>query len=226
VRPVPADLVSLLRTQTAAFAALLSSDLDAPVAHCPGWTLRDLADHLGGVHQWAAHAVVVGSPDLEPAPAPADGLADWYAGHAAALVEVLAARPADAPAWTMDPADPTAGFWRRRQVHETTLHLWDARHALGQPAAIEPELAWDGVLEVAGVMFPRQVRLGRVAALPAALRLIASDVDEVVTLGEGEAVEVRASAEVLLRLLWHRADPAAEGVDPRAGVLLAGALTP
>ena len=55
-------------------------DLDAPVAHCPGWTLRDLADHLGGVHQWAAHAVVAGTPDLEPEPAgrsPA-ALADWY----------------------------------------------------------------------------------------------------------------------------------------------------
>lgn len=47
-----------------------------------------------------------------------------------------------------------------------------------------------------------------------------------VTIGEGESVMARGRAEVLLRLLWHRADPGNETVDPRARVLLSAAVTP
>ncbi len=224
------DWVALLRVQTARFAAVIADgDLDAPVAHCPGWALRDLADHLGGVHQWAAHAVVASSPRLEPqsaGPLNAAELADWYAGHAGHLVDVLSERPADTPAWAMDPSNRTAGFWQRRQVHETTMHLWDADLAVGAPQPIDPSLAWDGVLEVVDVVYPRQVRLGRIDPLAGQLRLQATDVPGRTSLGEGEPLDVTASAEVLLRLLWHRADPEEEGVDPRAGVLLAGAVTP
>jgi uncharacterized protein (TIGR03083 family) len=206
------DWLALLGVQTARFAEVVAeSDL-----------------HLGGVHQWAAHAVAAGSPQLEPeAAGPLDpaALADWYAGHAGHLIDVLSARPADAPAWAMDPTNRTAGFWRRRQVHETTLHLWDADLALGAPRPIDPPLAWDGVLEVVDVVYPRQVRLRRIDPLPGRLRLRATDGPWSTNLGEGEPLDVAASAEVLLRLLWHRADPADEGVDPRAGVLLTGAVT-
>ena len=224
------DWVELLRTQTGRFADVVEGgDLAAPVIHCPGWSLRDLTDHLGGVHQWAAHAVVAGSPDLTPEPAgprsPA-ALADWYREHAGHLVEVLAARPADAPAWAMAESNRTAGFWQRRQVHETTLHLWDAEHAVGVASPLDPALAWDGVLEVAEMIYPRQVRLGRISPLPGRLELVATDGPWRCALGAGESVEVRASAEVLLRLLWHRADPDAEGVDPDATTLLSGAVTP
>ena len=106
------------------------------------------------------------------------------------------------------------------------LHLWDAEQALGEPTPFDPALAWDGVLEVVDVVYPRQVRLGRIDALAGQPRLVATDGPWRAGLGDGEPVEVHASAEVLLRLLWHRADPEAEGVDPRAGVLLAGAVTP
>jgi uncharacterized protein (TIGR03083 family) len=224
------DWVALLGTQTGRFAAVVEGgDPGAAVPHCPGWSLRDLTEHLGGVHQWAARAVVAGSPELEPTRADALAgveLADWYRGRAAHLVEVLAARSVDAPAWTMDRSDLTAGFWRRRQVHETTLHLWDAERALGDPAPLDPALAWDGVLEVVTVMYPRQLRLGRVPALGGQLHLIATDGPWRTVMGQGEPVEVRAGAEVLLRLLWHRADWRSEGIDPRAGVLVSGAVTP
>jgi uncharacterized protein (TIGR03083 family) len=224
------DWLGALGAQTERFAAAVErGDLAAPISHCPGWTLLDLGDHLGGVHQWAAHAVVSGTPDLDPAPSGAattTELAEWYRGHAAHLIEVLAGASPDASAWTFDEADPTAGFWRRRQVHETTLHVWDVEHALGEPSAIDPVLAWDGVLEVVDVMYPRQVRLGRVAPIPGQVLLVAADGPGRATLGDGDPLEVRAPSEVLLRLLWHRADPADAGLDPRVGVLLAGAVTP
>lgn len=220
------DWLSLLAEHTARFAqAIDGADLDARVTHCPDWTVHDLAVHLGGVHQWAAHAVTAGTPDGEPVPPSSRAdLASWYAGSAAALLDVLTAAPADAPAWTLDRTDPTVGFWRRRQVHETVLHTWDLQQALGAAEPVDPGLAWDGVLEVVEVMYPRQVRLGRVAPLATAYTLVACDTGDRVALGEGDPVEVAAPAETLLRLLWHRVD--AHDADPAAAGLLSQAVTP
>lgn len=222
-----ADWLALLRVHTGRFAAAVATaDPDAPVTHCPGWSVRDLVVHLGGVHQWAAHAVTARSPDLEPVPPSPEqtDLAAWYAQQAGHLVDVLSATPPEAPAWTLDAADRTAGFWRRRQVHEVAMHTWDAEEAVGRPTPYDPALAWDGVLEVAHVVYPRQVRLGRVDPLPAAVRLVASDVPADVTIGSGREHEVRDGAEVLLRLLWHRADTSS--LDPQVAGLLSGALAP
>ena len=220
------DWLTLLRESTDGFAASVDrADPGVPITWCPGWTLHDLVDHLGGVHQWAAHAVVVGTPDLEPEPVERGAdLAGWYRRHADHLLDVLISSPADAPAWTLDRTDRTAGFWRRRQVHETVVHTWDAQESLGDANPIDPALAWDGVLEVRDVLYPRQVHLGRVAPLPSALTLVATDVDGEIVLGSGEPVVVRDRAEVLLRMLWHRADTGS--VDAAATALLAGALTP
>lgn len=221
------DRLTLLRTATERFATVLDDgDLAAPVPACPGWTLADLAEHVGGVHQWAAHAVVHGTPDGPEGPAPATGVADWYRAQAAHLVEVLAERPADAPAWTFGPEPQVAEFWQRRQVHEVEMHTWDALASQGRRHAFEPGLAWDGVDEVATVFYPRQVRLGRTDPLPRTLRLTATDLGRSLDLGEGDPVEVAAPAEDLLLLLWHRAAPASYGVPPEAVPLLAQALTP
>jgi uncharacterized protein (TIGR03083 family) len=221
------DWLALLSVHTDRFAAVVASaDPGAPVTHCPGWSVRDLVVHLGGVHQWAAHAVTAGTPDLEPTPPAQDepDLAGWYAQQAAHLLDVLAATPPAAPAWTLDAADRTSGFWRRRQVHEVAMHTWDAEEAVGRPTPYDPVLAWDGVLEVVEVLYPRQVRLGRVDPLSAAVRLVATDVPADVMVGTGPELEVRDRAEVLLRLLWHRADTSA--LDPQVASLLSGALAP
>ncbi|SEB80749.1 TIGR03083 family protein [Nocardioides exalbidus] len=221
------DWLTLLRRSTDRFAAVIDgADPAARISWCPEWSLHDLVDHLGGVHQWAAHAVVDGNPEFEAEPVPpGSDLAAWYRRHASDLVDVLAAIPPEAPAWTLDKNDRTAGFWRRRQVHETVMHTWDAEEALGAVSPIDPALAWDGVLEVVEVMYPRQVRLGRIAPLPMAVLLAPTDVDADVLLGTGRGAQVvRDRAEVLLRLLWHRA-PTAD-LDPRTAELLAGPVTP
>ena len=221
------DWLPLLRAATERFAGVLDDgDLTAAVPSCPGWTLADLAEHLGGVHAWAAHAVEHGTPDGTEPPAPPTGIADWYRGHAAHLLDVLGSRPAAAPAWTFGPQPGTAAFWRRRQLHEVEVHTWDALGSQGRAHGLDPSLAWDGVEEVATVFYPRQVRLERVAPLPRALRLRATDLDGSVVLGSGPGLEVRAPATGLLLLLWHRADPASYDVPPEAAELLGRALTP
>jgi hypothetical protein len=87
-------------------------------------------------------------------------------------------------------------------------------------------LPGNGVIEVVDVIYPRQLRLGRLESLTGAVRLVALDVPGDLTLGHGEPVEVRGEAEALLRLLWHRAEPNADEVDPRASALLSAAVTP
>ena len=132
----------------------------------------------------------------------------------------------DAPAWTLDDRDQTAQFWMRRQVHETVMHAWDAEKALGQTRPMDPYLAWDGVLEVRDVIYPRQVRLGRVQPLSRAVRMVGTDVSGDAVFGDGEPIVLRDKAETLLRLLWHRADPRVHVSDQQARGLLSGALTP
>lgn len=223
------DWAVLLREATGRFAAVIAAaDLAARVPSCPGWKLHDLAEHLGGVHHWAAHAIEAGSPDADPPSAPEgrEALVAWYRRQALHLADVLDARGPDAPAWTFGPGPHTAAFWYRRQVHEATMHAWDAESATGAARRIDAAVAWDGVGEVVDVFYPRQVQLGRTAPLPRGVRLLATDLGEERLLGEGDPVEVAAPADVLLRLLWHRADPAAEGVDAEAAALLASAVTP
>ncbi len=219
----------LLTDATDRFAALVDEcDPRADVPSCPGWTVADLVDHVGGIHQWARHAVVAGSPDGVPEPAPTDPalLRGWYAGHAAALREALAAAGPDGPAWTFGTAQ-TAGWWARRQTHEVAMHTRDLLDAAGrlEEWALEPEIAWDGVHEVATEFYPRQVRLGRTEPLPATVRLVATDLPAAspVLLGHADpVVEVASTAADVLLLLWHRVT----SPDPEAAPLLAAPLTP
>jgi uncharacterized protein (TIGR03083 family) len=87
------------------------------------------------------------------------------------------------------------------------MHVWDAANAAGSPPPLDRELAADGIDEVAGVFYPRQVRLGRRPPLGAALALACTDVPAVTVLGEGEPVaRLSGPAELLLLVLWRRRD--------------------
>ncbi len=216
-----------------AFAACLETgDLDAPVRACPGWTLTDLAHHLGGVHRWARTAVVEGRSGQKTFDAPTDreALVGWFRDGATALVDTLRATDPATPCWTIGGDPHVAGFWFRRQAHETVLHARDA----GATDPLDPALALDGVDEVVTVMFPRQVRLGRTAPPPVALRLTATEGGDWVLAGDGEeepAATVSGPAEAVFLLLWHRIvldDPrlTVSGSRAAADAVLSAALTP
>ncbi len=228
----PASYLAHLRRELAAFEACLGGDLSAPVEHCGGWTLHDLADHLGGQNLWAAAAVTERRGDYQAPAAPRDpaALMTWFRGTGGVLLAALDADPS-APAWTIAPP-PTVGFWQRRRCLETLVHRWDAEHALGLGGPLDPALAADGVAEVIDTMAPRQVRLGRTSAPPHAVRLIATDVPARWALGPGDpVVTLRATAADLLLLLWGRlaaGDPAitCDGRPELARAALSGALVP
>ena len=136
---------------------------DAPIAGCPGWTLSDLARHVGTVHRWARAAVLTAdvprlAPDSDPMPTPPEGMAQWLRDGAERLVTTLEATDPAAPTWHPFPVEPKlAGLWRRRQCQETFVHRLDAELAIGHTPVIDDELAADGVDEYWNVMLPRML---------------------------------------------------------------------
>jgi len=220
--------------------------LEAPVAACPGWTLRDLAWHLGGVHRWATIALRENrsGENTHAGPDGARPLADWLREGSDGLLSTLRATDPQSPTWNFGPPPRLAGFWFRRQAHETAVHLWDAQAALGAASALDAALAADGVDEVVSMMFPRQVRLDRCPPLASSLALQATDAAAARWVlaadglpGPATAADARADATVsgtasdLLLLLWKRIgtdDPGLclSGDVTAARALLAQPITP
>ena len=228
----PGTYLAHLRREFGAFEACLAGDLSASVRHCGDWSLYDLADHLGQGNMWAAVAVTEKRGDYEAPAAPHDraALTRWFRGTCGVLLAALDSDPA-ASAWTIAPP-PTVGFWQRRRCLETLIHRWDAEHALGMPGRLDPALAADGIAEVADIMAPRQVRLGRATAPRHAVRLRAGETGSSWTLGPGEPVAtIGGTAANLLLLLWGRLSPddpsiTWDGDRQNAQATLSGALVP
>lgn len=198
-------------------AALKQADPDLPVPSCDDWSVGDLADHLSGVHHWAA--AMARDEDEVPLPVPLD-LVAHYDAQAAELRETLDGLGPDATGrilngLTEDGRGP-ASFWFRRQVHETLIHLWDIRTSLGLEAPeATPELWADAVDEVLTVMYPRQIALKRTRKVVTRIELTATDVDHDWAIGAPNAVQrvsVSGEARALALLLWGRISPQSAAV--------------
>ena len=191
-----------------------SGDLTIPVRSCPGWDLGDLCGHLGVTHRWATDALSSPTPPAEGTPPARDEVAAWFRDGADRLLAALRGTDPTTECWGFGPKPRTVAFWVRRQALETAVHAWDAATALGRPAAVAPDLAADGVDEVARMFYPRQVRLGRRDPLLASVPLRCTDVGCDVLLGDGEPVAaVEAAAEPMLLLVWGRRDLASLVAD-------------
>jgi hypothetical protein len=112
--------------------------LAAPVPTCPGWTVRDLAAHLGAAHRSTA-AMLRGESESVVEPMVGDPM-EWLRDGAIELVEAITRAPQE--------------FWARRACHQTTLRAVDALAAVfGRPPEaaetwIATDIAVDGIDEV------------------------------------------------------------------------------
>jgi uncharacterized protein (TIGR03083 family) len=159
----------VLRENGEAIVHLARGRLDQPVPSCPGWSVRSLLGHLGGLYARTVAQLPTGSLDApQPPPAPPTGdadLLDYFDENLAALLLTLDAVDPDRPAWNFFPhTRQVAGFWRRRLAHETAVHRVDVELAAGaEPlvaaAAISPPAAADGVDELLAVYLPRRRRV-------------------------------------------------------------------
>lgn len=218
---------------------------DEPVPACPDWTVRDLTTHLGAIHRWAAATVLSGQRLHGAEPLVTDPIVEWYAGTATALLSALQAVSPDEPVPNFSYVDERAGFWSRRQMHETTVHAIDAAQALGldeEDWGVAPSIAADGVDEVLQVFFPRMTARRQRPDVRSRIRLVATDTHEswLVAPGDGDLGpplqlhpsldadgSVSGTAVELYLALWKRMGPERldfEGVDGR--ILFDGPTTP
>ena len=153
--PPPAarfDPLAEIAEHSAGLARAAEANLDAPVEHCPGWTVADLVWHVTEV-QWFWAKVVAELP-TEPPPdedapeRPEQGqLIARFSVGAEHLVRVLAAADPAAACWTWAPTHQNAGFVLRHQVQEAAVHHWDAEHAAGRDIALGTAMSADAVEE-------------------------------------------------------------------------------
>jgi uncharacterized protein (TIGR03083 family) len=195
------DYLAHLRADGEALVRAAEEQWDAAVPSCPGWTAGDVVAHTGEVHRHKIAVVRAGGterPDVAPiTPPPAAEVRGWYREGLAELLHVLSVDPERVTySWA---GDHRVAFWRRRMAHETLIHRWDAEAAIGDAAALDAELAADGVQEVLDIWLPRDDEPSF------AVRLEATDVDRTWTVGAGDAVvTARGSAGALDLLLWRR----------------------
>jgi uncharacterized protein (TIGR03083 family) len=226
-------------------AAAAAAGPQAPVPSCPGWVVRDLVRHQGGIHRWAT-GILTGprterwDVDLDEVVGtwPADGdLTDWFAAGLDGLTRALEGADPALACWTFLPAPSPLAMWARRQAHETSVHRVDAELAAGWPA--EPfaaPFAADGISELLTCFVTRPG--GSLRADPARLLgvsctdtagewLVSIEPDRVTTTADASLVTddlvtdclVTGRAEDIYLALWNRRPASALGVSGDAGVL-------
>jgi uncharacterized protein (TIGR03083 family) len=150
-----------LAEEVARFAALVRlAEPALPVPTCPGWTVKGLVEHAGGVHRWATEHVRTLAQDRIPGrdvvldpPESFDGRAGWIESGLERMLAAFRAADPDAEVWGWG-SDRHARFWPRRMLHETTIHRVDLAVAIaaggidaGTGAAVDAGTSIDGVDE-------------------------------------------------------------------------------
>ena len=220
-----AEHIAALESAGNRFAAVVAqADWDAPVPPCPGWDVRQLPRHLGGIHRWAAAYVgqrrtAVIEADLEEIAGgwPDDSaLAAWFVDGLANLTKTLAAAPADLECFTFLAAPSPLAMWARRQAHETSIHRVDAESAASTVTGFPARFAADGIDELLTAFITRPGRGPRaevrrtLAVVPsdaAARWTVTFDADSCRTdraLDAASDVIVRGTASDLYAWSWNR----------------------
>ena len=219
---------SWLADEGQALTVALDGDPMLPVPSCPGWSLTDLAAHVGSYHRWAADLLQDASQRprapyaLEPDPG--IPLAEWYLASLELLLKAVDTTDPDTPMWTVT-VDQTAGAWCRRQAHDLSVHRWDAQNAAGRAQPVRPERAIDFLDELFEAVLPYTVPfLGRtVPAASLALQSPDGTYCRHVSGATGQPRLTRSPSPAdatltgtpsdLLLTLWRRADADADADD-------------
>jgi uncharacterized protein (TIGR03083 family) len=192
-------LVDAVRTETGTLLfALEGGATDDLVPTCEGWTVADLAVHVGNFAGFWCHVLCEATdqpkPDLSDPPE-GDETVVWAAGACAALITQLEATPPDTPTWTWSPTDHSARFVARRSAHELAVHRFDAQAARGICTPIPAELAVDGIDEVLDLLAPSRDHSGRGSGRTMDLRSTDAGMEWAVSLEPGRIDTERRSQD-------------------------------
>jgi uncharacterized protein (TIGR03083 family) len=149
-----ARYLEVIRREGDLMLSAAAPNLDAPVANCQGWKVRDLLAHVGVVHREKEQIIRERFIDHSPGDAVPtsddSSLVEWYRGGLDSLVATLAGADPATPVFTWYSPDQTVGFWYRRMAHENAIHRADADAASGPISPLDAEVAADGIDEVLG----------------------------------------------------------------------------
>src|SRR5271155_685509 len=103
-----------LAAEVTRFADVMASlSLEDDVATCPGWTVRDLGEHLGVIHRWAEELVRLRSSERisrESLESPDVVSPAWIEEGGTELVATLLAADPNDEMWAWGP-DQHVRFW-------------------------------------------------------------------------------------------------------------------
>ncbi|MEV7094635.1 maleylpyruvate isomerase family mycothiol-dependent enzyme [Amycolatopsis sp. NPDC051045] len=140
--------------------AVHAAPTEAPVPACPGWSIGEVARHVGSIYRMIRRRLAEGrSPDDWPRdPEPGQSLQQFLEAGLSELLDELAAHDPEERADTWWPADRTYGFWRRRMLHETVVHRVDVEQAAGGDShGVPDDVAIDGIDEVLTLWFGQKL---------------------------------------------------------------------
>ncbi len=143
--------------------ALGTGSADDAIPTCPGWTVYDLAVHVGEFCGFWAHVLCEATGRPKPpfaTPSRDEHVVAWLDEAIVLLVAELDATPPETPTWTWFEADRSAAFVARRCANELAVHRYDAQVALAEPVPVPVELASDGIDEVLDVLVNLRPRSG------------------------------------------------------------------
>lgn len=154
------DLLHAIGAETERLAEAADGHLEVAVHRYPGWTLRDLMCHTGGVHRWVASLVEQRASERPDRASyrgrvPDHEISAWLRDGAARLVDELD-RADEEGVWFFGRLAP-ASLWRARMAHETALHAWDADAAIDRERPIDASLAVSGLVEALELHLVRQL---------------------------------------------------------------------
>lgn len=215
------DRVGSIEKESARLTEVVSGSLEAPVPSCPGWTGRELAEHVANVFTFFSHQLAAGDPEARHEPPgiePQDALdpVGWLDAATAVLVESLSEAGPDEACWNWSGVDLDSGWVARRMALEIGVHRYDAELAAGEVTALDTALSVDGIDERLEVHLRTDVPENPGATLGGPLCLCCSDAEAawVIEVGGGRfrcrrgagpaAAVVRSTASQLFLFSWNR----------------------
>jgi uncharacterized protein (TIGR03083 family) len=159
----PITLTTLANLNRNAEELFKKAKPEDPVATCPGWTVKDLSDHMARVYQLMAFRIRENAnPDGADITAHAPGgcsMCGWLELNFEKLYDLLESVSLSDPAWNWTGKDMTVGWILRRLIHEVAIHVVDLAIAVDHTEELDTigittELATDGLDELLLVFLP------------------------------------------------------------------------